>query len=130
MITLPALCFDRLALSINTHGLGAGRCYRYDHDRRVAVPVDFVAHFETCFGDADNVHRFGITSPMSDKAAHAINKRKRTFPSARVSWTEFVAELEIYRAPEHSCDLSAHHSFAPEYSCDLSTHESSVECET
>jgi hypothetical protein len=104
MITLPALCFDKLALSVNTHGLGAGRYYRYDLDRHVPVPLDWIAHFETCFGDCDNVHRFGITTAMSDKAVYAINKRKRALPGARVNWTEFVGELAIYRGCEHSAE--------------------------
>ena len=107
MITLPALCFDKLALSVNTHGLGAGRYYRFDPESEASIPCDFIGHFETCFGEAViPPHRFGITARMSDRAVFAINKRKHAFHRALVTWSEFVAELEIKRG----CDLSAHES--------------------
>ena len=105
MITLPALCFDKLEASINTHGLGAGRYYRFEGE--ACIPCDFLGHFETCFGEAViPPHRFGITARMSDRAVFAINKRKHAFHRALVTWPEFVAELEIKRG----CDLSAHES--------------------
>jgi len=106
MITLPALCFDKLALSIDTHGLGAGRYYRFDPEGEASIPCDFIGHFETCFGEAViPPHRFGITSRMSDRAVFAINKRKHVFRGSLVTWPEFVAELDIRR-----CDFSAHES--------------------
>ena len=113
MITLPALAFDKLALSINTHGLGAGRYYRFEYynSREAAIPCDFIGHFETCFGEVGiPPHRFGITGRMSDRAVFAINKRKHAFCRSLVNWTEFVGELAIYRGAEHSCDVSAHES--------------------
>jgi hypothetical protein len=113
MITLPALAFDKLALSINTHGLGAGRYYRFEYynSREAAIPCDFIGHFETCFGEVGiPPHRFGITGRMSDRAVFAINKRKHAFCRSLVNWTEFVGELGIYRGAERLCDLSAHES--------------------
>ena len=104
MITLPALCFDKLEASVNTHGLGAGRYYRFEDE--ACIPCDFLGHFETCFGEAViPPHRFGITARMSDRAVFAINKRKHVFRGSLVTWNEFVAELDIRR-----CDLSAHES--------------------
>jgi len=111
MITLPALCFDKLAISIDTHGLGAGRYYRFDPDTEAPVPCDFVGHFETCFGESGfPPHRFGITGRISDKAVYAINERKHHFRRSLVTWQAFIAELDIVRGPEHSCDLSTHES--------------------
>ena len=109
MVVLPAVCFDKLEASVNTHGLGAGRYYRYEGES--AIPFDFIGHFETCFGDPFvPPHRFGITSRASDKAVFAINKRKDVYCRSLVRWNEFAAELGIVRGPEHSCDVSAHES--------------------
>lgn len=118
-IRLPADIYDTLsALSDIYGGVGQGDWYTYHEGRgwdddwaeHIECPVcinglaSFAVVPDTDLEDRTDspLHRIGLTPGTNDAAVMAINDKKGAPTDQRVSWAEYVRELNIIRSPYDS----------------------------
>lgn len=100
-ITLPAEVYDALKASAEKYGgIGAGWYSDPDVDQRTeddpTIPFCVIGHATQCnFGLETRLA--GLREGANDLAVARINARKCAPLEARVSWDEYVAELNIVR---------------------------------